>query len=320
MKYKILNAESQNYSPKAKVILESIANVDYFANLSKSKMKEKITDFHGLIVRLENYIGPEIIKKGNRLLFIATATTGLDHIDLKAAKDKGVEIISLFGEKKFLDDINATAEHTMALMLSLVRHIPFAHADVFLGFWRRDKFRGMELGGKTLGIIGMGRLGRKVAHYATEFGMKVITYDPYLKKKPTCVALSSIKRLLSEADIVTLHIPLNESTRNIFNEDYFKLMKKDSLLINTSRGEVVDEKALLRSLTEKRIRGAALDVLTGECDERILKKHPLINYAKKNSNIIITPHLGGATWESMEKTEIFIAQKIKDFLTRYRKI
>ena len=235
--------------------------------------------------------------------FIASCTTGTDHID-----NRGIPLISLKGES-VLDDVYATAEHTWALILSLIRKVPWAFDDVKQGYWEREDWQGTELRGKTLAIVGYGRVGQQVAEIAEAFGMKVIASDvpssrhdaPYRHHK---VEFCIFETLLKNADIVTVHVPLTTQTEKMFGIEQFALMQSTAYFVNTSRGAVVDITALLDALDNGQIAGAALDVLGGEPRPIIPRRH----------NLLITPHLGGNTLESRRKTQAYLAQRIKDFI------
>lgn len=270
----ILNHEPENYNGVAQKILEDIGEVDN---------KDKGKDYDVIITRLK----PVDIDKHPNLKAIVTPATGLTHIDLKKACERGIEVLSLNGETEFLTDIHATAEHTWGLLLSLIRKIPQAYEHVLTGGWERGLFKGTELHGKKLLVLGYGRIGRMVAGYGQAFGMRVIYCDknedvPY-----------------SKADIITVHVSYDQV--NLISDREFDKMKYGTLLINTSRGQVVDEDALLNALKWGKVAGAALDVVSS---------NKLIDYARDNDNVLITPHIGGCTYESTEKTEIFMAKKL----------
>jgi len=268
-----------------------------------------------LVVRLGHKIDKTVLEAATGLKVVASATTGLNHIDCTYAEMSEIEIISLLNETEFLNTIYATAEHTWALILSLIRNIPVAVQHVNNNNWNRDLFKGYELHGKTLGVIGYGRLGRKVAGYGIAFGMKVLVADSKRVETGSGINLVPTSELLSCADIVTIHVPYNASTHTFIGKNEIRSMKLGSLLINTSRGEVLDESALLESLKDDHLGGAALDVMSGENigSPEWMQDDPLIAYAKQHRNLLITPHLGGCTCESMEKTEVFIAQKLKSY-------
>jgi len=303
MKLKILNLD-RHYPVQAQKILKSVGVLTN-RQLTHGQLKREVSKYDILIVDAINFVDKKIIDQGKNLKIIATATTGTDHIDVDHARKKKIKIVSLKGEKKFLKSIPATAELTFGLVFALVRQIPGAFADVKKYNWNRPKFRGFDLLDKTFGIIGFGRLGQIVAKYAKAFGMKVIATDP--KAKISGVKKVSLTQLLKTADVVSLHVDLTPKNYNLISTKELKSMKKTAVLINTSRGQLIDEKALLQALKQRKIAGAAIDVLA---DEKKGNK-VLVNYAKKNKNLIITPHIGGMTKDSTEKTRIFIAQKIK---------
>jgi D-3-phosphoglycerate dehydrogenase len=310
----ILNLEPKDYSPDAQIILERIGKV-HNGPLSREDLVKKISSFDVLIVRLGHMVDSEIFEHAENLKVIVTAATGLNHIDLGVAASKAITVLSLKGEKDFLKGIHATAEHAMALILSLSRKLPFAHNHVMRGDWDRDQFKGMELEGKTLGILGYGRLGKKTAAYAKAFGMSVIAYDIDMEIETDDIKFAKTARELAEkSDIVSIHITSTPENHHFINAGFINSMKVSAYLINTARGDVLDQTALLSALENQKIAGAALDVLEEEY-EGGLSQSPLIAYAKKHRNLIITPHIGGATTESMHKTELFMANKLKNFLT-----
>jgi len=317
MTLRLLNLEPEGYSEKALEILRGFSDVAE-GPLTREELLDCISHYDAVIVRLGHQIDETVLDAAKRLKVIASATTGLNHIDCTYAKIRGIEIISLRNETEFLDTIHATAEHTWALILSLIRNVPTAVQHVNSNGWNRDIFKGSELYGKTLGVIGYGRLGKKVAGYGVAFGMEVLTTDIKPVKVDSGVDLVSLNELLSRADIVTIHVPYDTTTHAFLGENEIKTMKFGSYLLNTSRGEVLNESALLESLRGNHLAGAALDVMSGENigDLNWLQTDPLIQYAKHHRNLLITPHLGGCTSESMEKTEIFIAQKLKSYFEK----
>jgi len=252
------------------------------------------------VIGLER-IDKKWLDKHPKLKILGIAATGLDRVDLQECSKRGIKIISLRDYPVFLRTINATAEHTWGLILSLVRNIPWAYGHVLKGNWDRERWRGHDLQGKTILVVGVGRIGHKILAYARAFGMKVLHINTKDKKK--------LLTLLPNADIVTLHIHL-ENNENYFDKDCFKKMKQGSYFINTSRGGIIDEDALLLALQQKKIARAGLDVVRGEPD-KINKK------LLKQPNLIVTPHLGGATFEAMEKTRLFIEQKVNKELKKY---
>ena len=300
---RLLNAEPDNYSRAAREILRSIGEL-HERSLSRGDLIECVSDYDVLITRFGFRIDREVIDAGPRLKIIASPVTGLDHIDTEYARERGLRVVSLKGETAFLESISATAEHTWALVLALVRHVPAAVDSVRSGHWNRDFFRGHEVQNKTLGIVGVGRVGRRVARYGLAFGMTVAAFDPYNADNPQGVQrCKTLHELLAISDVISLHVPLSEETEELIGYQEFAVMKGGAFLVNTSRGKVVDEGALLEALQSGRLSGAALDVI---CD-----RDRVTEFAKKSRKLLVTPHLGGSTVESMEKTEVFIAGRLK---------
>ncbi|HDZ79314.1 MAG TPA: hydroxyacid dehydrogenase [Gammaproteobacteria bacterium] len=284
------------------------------APLDREGIMQRLPEFDVLIVRLANQVDRELINAGKHLKVIVSATTGLDHIDIDYAKMKGVTVLSLRGEDEFLRTIHATAEHTWALLLALLRHIPQAYSAVCRGSWDRDEFRGHELDRMRLGIIGLGRLGSRIAHYGLAFGMRVSAYDPRPMMQLEDVTMApTLDALLASSDVVTVHVHLTEETKDLIGSEELALLPSGAVLVNTSRGEVVNTPALISSLQEGHIAGAALDVVPGE-RSRCADRKSLLEYARSHRNLLITPHIAGATFESMARTEIFMAKKLVTFL------
>ncbi len=308
---RLLNAEPLNYSEDARRLLQGLGELDE-RWLNQAGLLECIGNYDVLIVRLGFRIDRELLEAGHRLRAIVTATTGLDHIDLAHAAQRGIAVLSLRGEYDFLRSVPATAEHTWALLLALIRHIPWAHASVLEGRWVRDAFRGHDLSGRRLGILGLGRIGAKIARYGLAFDMDVAAYDPSPAAQLADVkACGSMAELLRRSDVLSIHVPLTDQTHKLIGAAELKQLPPGALLVNTSRGAVMDEVALLAALASKRLAGAALDVINGEGDQHQLGRMALLSYARLHSNLLITPHIGGATVESMRATEVFMAEKLK---------
>lgn len=312
-KWRILNVEPENYSPQAVEILRQMGEVR-LAQPDRTGLLAAVSDVDALIVRLAFQIDEQVIAAAPNLRAVVSATTGLDHIDLAAAERHGVKVLSLRGEEEFLKSIPATAELTWGLLLSLTRNIPAAFDSVLQGSWQRDLYKGHDLAGRRLGILGLGRIGHMVARYGLAFNMQVLAYDPVSSRRMEGVtAVVSMDELLRQSDILSIHVPLNASTIGLIGRRELDLLPDGALLVNTSRGDIVEEKALAAALESGRIAGAALDVLSNERNEA-LTTSPLIQYARTHSNLILTPHIGGATYESMAATEIFMAKKLVEYL------
>ena len=283
------------------------------ADLSRAELLAAVHDVEVLWVRVRSRIDREVMEAAPALKIVVTNTTGLDHIDLAEARRRDIRVLSLRGETAFLDTVPATAELTVALLLALVRHVPSAVRHVQQGGWDRYGFKGHDLRGRTVGVIGYGRLGRMVGRLLDAFGMHVLAAT----KEPTDrtdggVRFLELASLLERADVVTLHVNLSDETRQMFGQAEFDRMKRGAWFINTARGELVCEQALVRALASGHLAGAALDV-AADLYERS-SPSPVLEYAATHDNLIMTPHIGGYTVESLEKTEMFLAAKLLTLL------
>jgi len=314
MPLKILCTVGDAYPAEAKSILESIGTVDY-ALPTQKQIAKIIGKYDAVVAQLGVTFSEEVLKHAKKLRVIASATTATDHIDHAAAKKRDIRVISLKGETAFLKTIPSTAEHTWGLLLALLRHIVPASNAVIGGTWNGKPFAGTELQGKTLGIIGVGRLGTIVAGYGKAFGLHVIGCD--LKKIPQSVCKQvPMDMLLRTSDIVSLHVHLTPETKNMIGAAELNKMRPTAVLINAARGGIVDHDALLRALKSKTIAGYAADVLAGEMQFGTdSSAHPLVRYAKTHANVLLTPHIGGRTTEARRKTDVFIAEKLRIALT-----
>ncbi len=311
---RILVAERSSFSEKGLQALSALAPTTAL-DIPQSELPNAVAAYDVLFVRLGLRVDSQVLQAAPNLIAIATPTTGLDHIDLEVAHRRNIVVLSLKGERAFLETVTSTAEHTFALLLALVRHIPQAVRSVERYEWRRDVFRGMELNGKTFGIIGYGRLGSMVARYALAFGMRILAYDPYAAYIPESVErCATLQELLRQSDIISLHVDLRPETTALLDEQAFAQMKKGAILVNTARGAVIDEDALLRALENGHLAAAALDVLADEAAVQCGASYPLIEYARTHDNLIITPHIGGASQEAIEKADLFLVEKTRRFL------
>jgi len=317
MKNKILVTIGSKFTKEAKNILSELGDVDCL-DLNQDEFEKIINQYDIVLVGLGINIDKQIINKAKKLKIIASATTGLDHIDIDYLKEKNIKLLSLRKEREFLNSISGTAELAFGLMIDLLRLTPFAFDSVKNYEWDREKFRGHNLYGQTLGIVGLGRLGSWMTKYANVFNMNVIAFDPYVNDdefEKNNVKKLEFNKLLKESDIISLHIHLNKETENMFNMSVFEKMKDSAYLINTSRGEIVNEKDILVALRDKKIAGYATDVLSNELNfGKHFSNYPLVEYAKYNNNLIIAPHIGGMTHESREATDVFMANKIKEIV------
>jgi D-3-phosphoglycerate dehydrogenase len=309
MRPRLLIAEPDRFSQSALESLQQWSEV-VLRNIKTFELVDAFHSFDIIWIRLGHHIRENMLSNHIRCRILAIPVTGLNHIDLQACLSAGIQVVSLKGETGFLMDIRATAELTIGLTLTLLRHIPEASRSVQEGIWDRNSFPGRELFQKTAGIIGMGRLGTIVAGYFKAFGMKVVGYDPFASfSENLAKPMACMETLLETADVVSVHVDYHPGTHNLLNRDKLSLMKPESVLINTSRGGIIDEEALLQGLRNGTPGAAALDVLNGE--PLIDASHPMVEYARANTNLIITPHIGGNTPESFQKTEFFIAKKVR---------
>jgi len=291
--------------------LREIAEVSVLPATPETLRKE-IVQSDAYLASLHVRVDAEVLRAAKRLRAIATPSTGLDHIDMQAAADRGIAVLHIRNDYDLIEQVTCTAELTWALLLACVRRLPSAFEAARRGEWARDRFRGHQLSGKTFGVLGYGRLGRITAQYARAFRMRVLACDIREFDEPE-VERVDIDRLFRESDVVSIHIHLTPETKGLVGRRQFSLMRPGAILLNTSRGAIVDEAALLEALESGRLAGAGLDVIHGEWSDR-LSEHPLIRYAREHDNLIITPHIGGVTYESQAMTVRHIAEKLRDFL------
>ncbi len=265
--------------------------------LLDASMKVRITD--------------AMIASATNLKIISCATTGSDHIERGELKRRGIPVRTLVEDRKLLLNLTPAAELSWALLLACARMLPAAISHVKSGGWNREMFPGVMLKGKRIGIIGCGRIGMWMSRYARAFGMDIVGYDPLLDDFPPQIRPVSLEELVRTSDFITIHVPLNKDTKELLSEDLFAILKSESILINTSRGAVVDEKALLKALESGRLLAAGLDVLTDEPD---IEKSPLFQYAQTHDNLVITPHCGGFSHDAVRIVCRRAAEKIVEYL------
>ena len=274
--------------------------------LPPDALRSRLRDADALIVRSATRVTEDALADAKRLRVIGRAGTGVDNIDLEAATRAGIVVLNAPGANAV-----AAAEHTICLLLALARHVSPAHAALREGRWERSRYTGVELAGKTLGVVGLGRIGREVARRAIGLRMSVLGYDPYVSESAVAdlgVACAPLPRVLGEADVVTLHVPLARETGHLVDRAAIAGMKRGARLINCARGGLVDEAALLEALESGHLAGAALDVFETEPPEDLrLVRHPAV---------VATPHLGASTVEAQERVGTEIAEKVRDFLLR----
>jgi len=283
-------------------ILRSYAEVDIKTGLKPEEIISTIGDYEALVVRSQTKVSAKVIEAGKKLRVIARAGVGVDNIDVEEATRRGVLVVNAPNANTI-----SAAEHAIALMFALARHIPQANAVLKSGVWRRADFMGIEVRGKTLGIIGLGRVGSAVAKRAQGLEMKVIAHDPYITAdyaRNLQVELVSLERLLKESDFITLHPTLTPSTKGLIGAKELALVKPTVRIINCARGGLVDEEALAKAVREKRVAGAAIDVFSTEPATKSI--------LFEEDNIIVTPHLGASTTEAQAVAAKDVAKQVID--------
>ena len=284
-----------------KILKNSGLTVDYFPEISSEDLKSKVSEYNVIVVRSRTKITKEIIQKASNTKIIARVGVGLDNIDTEESKKYNIEVINA-GEAS----ITAVSELVIGLMLSLSRNIPIANYETKNSNWIKKNLIGTELKGKYLGIIGLGKIGRNVARLARGLRMNLIGYDiiPIDKSFVQEVSLitTDLKTLLESSDFVTCHVPFTAETKYLINKNTIAFMKNSAFIINTSRGEIIEEASLIEALKSKSIAGAALDVF----EEEPPKNKELLSL----SNLICTPHIGAQTKEGQELASTVIAEKI----------
>lgn len=308
-------AEPLHYSPEARAILATLGPV-VEGPFDRAGLLDAVARARVLVVRLGHQIDDEVLAAGGGLQYLASPTTGTDHIDLVAAEARGIRVVTLRGEVEFLSSVRATPEHTWALLLALVRKLPAAAVASQTLPWDRDAYRGTELAGKRLGIFGFGRVGRIVATYGTAFQMSVAAYDTAPAAATGVAMVESLPELLEQSDALLVHVPLDASTRGAIGAAELARLPEGAVLVNTARGAIVDEQAVVDALGSGHLSGAAVDVLDGEHVPDGLRASPLLRYAADHPDrAIVTPHIAGATWESMHRTEVFLAGRLRDLVS-----
>lgn len=275
--------------------------------LKEEQLIAQIANFDALIVRSQTKVSRAAIEAGKRLKVIGRAGVGVDNVDVDAATQRGVIVMNTPSGNTI-----STAEHTFSMMLSMARNIPQAHATMREGKWDRKSFTGVELYNKTLGIVGLGRIGGEVARRAIAFGMRVLAYDPFLslaRAKSLQVELLELKELLERSDFITVHMPLSDETKGMIGAEAFARMKTGVRVLNCARGGIINETALAEAIKTGKVAGAALDVYEQE--------PPAADFPLRSlPQVIMTPHLGASTNEAQESVGIEIAEAIKNYLSK----
>lgn len=281
--------------------LKEVAEVVVDTSITQDELIDKIKDFDAIIVRSRTKVTRSVIEAAEKLKIIARAGVGVDNVDIEAATEKGIMVVNAPESTSI-----TVAEHAMGLILSLARKVSIADKSVKEGKWEKSKFMGIELAGKTLGIIGMGRIGSQVASRCKAFEMEILVNDPYITEEAASRLGARIvdkETLLKTADIITIHVPLTPETKHSISRYEFELMKKSAFIINCARGGIINEDDLYEALSKGEIAGAGLDVFEKEPPEG----SPLL----KLDNIVVTPHIGASTKEAQRDAAIIVANEVK---------
>ena len=280
-------------------------DLDYRSGLKGADLLKAVAESDALITRSGTAVTPELVNAGNRLRIVGRAGVGLDNVDVDAATARGILVINAPTA-----NIMSATEHTMAMLLAVCRNVPEAHASVKRGEWTRSKFMGVELNGKTLGVVGLGRIGSRVAVRARGFGMRIIAYDPYIAPaayERVNAEQVSLDELLKQADVITVHTPLTDETKSMIGAAHIAKMKDGVILVNVARGGIYEEQALADALNSGKVSAAAVDVFV---DEPPPKDHPLLT-AK---NIVLSPHIGANTIEAQDRVAVQTAEMVIEAL------
>jgi len=285
--------------------------VDYLPDITREEIKEVLNHYEGLIIRSKTLVDEDLLRN-SKLKFVARAGAGIDNLDQEAINNNGVRILNAPEGNR-----DALAEHTVGLLLALLNNIHTADRQIRGGEWIREKNRGSELRGKTVGIIGYGNMGRAFAKRLTSFECQILAFDKFKSGfSNQFVIESSLEDIFEKANILSLHLPLTRETRNMVNFDFFSKFRNSIVVINTSRGEILSLKALKYYLKKNKIIGAALDVLENEDIKNLdAKEQEMFNYLIESNKIILTPHIAGWSFESYELISQILADKIiKEFI------
>ena len=287
-------------------ILGQVAQVDQRTGLSQDELKSIIGDYDALMIRSGTQVTADVIEAADRLRIIGRAGVGVDNVDVPAATQRGVLVVNSPEGNTI-----AAAEHALALLLSLSRHVPQAHASMRAGAWDRKKYVGNELYKKVLGVVGLGKIGSHVAKVAKAMGMEVIAFDPFIsadRAQQMQVRLTTLEDLFRQADYITLHIPRTPDTENLVNAELLRSMKSTARIVNCARGGIVDEAAIAEAIDNGVIAGAGLDVFASE---PLDQDSPLRAVER---GLVLTPHLGASTEEAQENVATDVAEQIRDVL------
>jgi D-3-phosphoglycerate dehydrogenase / 2-oxoglutarate reductase len=312
----VIQLAEEPFADTARAVLEQFGEV-----LPLSALDDGLSRAEAIVCGLQLVLDRQLLDRAPTLRVIASRTSQLRHVDLEETGRRGIEVLWIDPAAPLLQQTPSTAEAAWALLLALARNVPWAFTSVSAGRWERARYGGRELSGSVLGVVGLGRIGRMITRYAHAFGMSVVAFDPYVDQDVAMafdVQLVPLDQLLASSDVVSIHCTWSDETRGLLGRRELALMKPTSLLVNTARGEIVDEAELLEALQEHRLAGAAIDTLADEQpDGSHVLHNPLVEHARLNENLIILPHLGGATAEATERTQRYISERLVNWLEEH---
>jgi len=306
-----------DHLPEIRTLLEAVGPVTYLRYPPREETRAALADAEGLFCNVRVRLDEDLLSSAPRLRVIGTPSIGTDHIDLDYCRRRGIAVLSLSGAHDALRSVSTTAEHAFGLMLAIVKNMPWSFNSVVAGEWRGADFCGRDLQGRTLGIVGCGLIGSRLARYGLAFEMRVLAYDPFVTVRDPVIEQVDLPALLARAEIISLHAPLTEATRGMVDRRWFDQMN-GTYLINTSRGCVIHEADLLAALESARVKAAGLDVLCDETEGN-MGRHPMVEYARSHSNVMITPHCAGASVDGQRKTFGYSAGRLAAFFSEGRR-
>ena len=284
--------------------LEQYENFFYEPNITKDELSKRLSSWEDIEYLFtnpnkQNFVLDEKVLGNSNIKVINTCSTGLNHIDMDYCERNNIEVLSLKEDFELINDLPSTAELSFGLMLSLLRKIPEGFNSVKKGEWDYEPFIGRQVKGLTIGIIGYGRLGKILVKLLSGWGVKILVNDPYVEVDDENCIRTTMNELWKQSDVVFLHLHVTDTTRTMVGDYFLSNMKKGSVLINTSRGELVDEEAIMKSITDGHLGGYGTDVISDEFGN--ISDSKLVKFSRENDNVIITPHVGGMTWEGQTK-------------------
>jgi len=298
-------------------LLREVGDLTVLEDPTADEVAALVPHYHAIFTNPNKsrvYLGPDVLSQASRLQVICTASTGTTHIDLPWVKERGIAVLSLKEERAVIGRISSTAEHSFALTLAALRHVAAAAASVRDGDWDYTRFIGRQLDCLTVGVVGYGRLGRFYARYARAFGSEVLVHDPYVDLLEEGLERVALHDLIDRSDVISLHVHVNDETRQMVNAAWFERMKATVLLVNTSRGEIVDEAGLIDFLRKHPEAMYAADVVSDETRSR--ETNSLLAFGRHAANVLITPHIGGMTSDAQSIAYVHAATQLRQYFIR----